>query len=230
MPTDNVQFNNKLSPQELAKARNQAEFINKKHQADGKSYGEGLGKDSFLQLLVTELTHQDPTNPMQDRDFIAQMAQFSSLEQMTNVNTQISELNSRGKLNEAYSLIGKRVQALDAQRGIPVDGTVSHVVRRQGEIRVVVDKYECRVDDVHAVFPSPQEIQKSSQTLKTDTDSQPVKNAPVIDSNVNTQESTSEMDFTTTEKGVRNSFNEFYNYYDNNINGYSKAVKSYSAY
>ncbi|HRX15716.1 MAG TPA: flagellar hook capping FlgD N-terminal domain-containing protein [Spirochaetota bacterium] len=230
MPTDNVQFNNKLSPQELAKARNQAEFINKKHQADGKSYGEGLGKDSFLQLLVTELTHQDPTNPMQDRDFIAQMAQFSSLEQMTNVNTQISELNSRGKLNEAYSLIGKRVQALDAQRGIPVDGTVSHVVRRQGEIRVVVDKYECRVDDVHAVFPSPQEIQKSSQTLKTDTDNQPVKNAPVIDSNVNTQKSTPEMDFTTTEKGVRNSFNEFYNYYDNNINGYSKAAKSYSAY
>ena len=230
MPTENVQFNNKLSPQELAKAKNQAEFVNKKHQADGKNYGEGLGKDSFLQLLVTELTHQDPTNPMQDRDFIAQMAQFSSLEQMTNVSTQMSELNSRGKLNEAYSLIGKRVQALDAQRGIPVDGTVSHVVRRQGEIRVVVDKYECRVDDVHAVFPSPRNIQQNSQTVTNDSDKQPAKSVSGILLKINDPKTYNGKDFTTTDKEVRNSFNEFYNYYDNNKSSYSKAVKSYSAY
>ena len=51
-----------------------------------RNIGE-LGKDDFLQLLVTQLRYQDPLNPMEDKEFIAQMAQFTSLEQMQNMNT-----------------------------------------------------------------------------------------------------------------------------------------------
>src|ERR1700741_3407172 len=51
-----------------------------------------LGKDAFLQLLITQLQHQDPTNPMDDREFISQMAQFSSLEQMQNMTKAIESL------------------------------------------------------------------------------------------------------------------------------------------
>ena len=51
--------------------------------ADTKTATDGLGRDSFLKLLVTQLQHQDPTQPQADGEFLAQLAQFSSLEQLT---------------------------------------------------------------------------------------------------------------------------------------------------
>lgn len=50
-----------------------------------------LDKDAFLRLLTTQLANQDPLNPMEDREFIAQLAQFSSLEQMQNLNKTVTE-------------------------------------------------------------------------------------------------------------------------------------------
>ncbi len=52
-----------------------------------------LGKDDFLQLLVTKLEHQDPLNPMEDEDFIAQLAEFSSLEQLNNIAEGLASSN-----------------------------------------------------------------------------------------------------------------------------------------
>ena len=56
---------------------------------------DSLGKDAFLQLLVTQLQHQDPTKPQADGEFIAQLAQFSSLEKLTQIATSIDALNAR---------------------------------------------------------------------------------------------------------------------------------------
>lgn len=77
-----------------------------------------LGKDDFLKLLITQLTQQDPTNPMKDQDFIAQMAQFSSLEQMKNIAGGISRMESK----QAYTLVGKVVSGPDLITGESIVG------------------------------------------------------------------------------------------------------------
>ena len=54
-----------------------------------KPRNDGLGRDAFLQLLVTQMSHQNPLQPQEDGAFIAQLAQFSSLEQLTNIESTL---------------------------------------------------------------------------------------------------------------------------------------------
>lgn len=80
-----------------------------------------LGKDDFLKLLITQLTQQDPTNPLKDQDFIAQMAQFSGLEQMKNISSGISRMEAK----QSYSLVGKVVSGPDIVTGEAVVGVAA---------------------------------------------------------------------------------------------------------
>ncbi|MDR2504089.1 MAG: flagellar hook assembly protein FlgD [Deltaproteobacteria bacterium] len=69
-------------------------------------------KDMFLKLLVAQLTHQDPLNPVEDKEFIAQLAQFTSVEELQKISggmTQMNESYERAQLNSAASLLGMRV-------------------------------------------------------------------------------------------------------------------------
>ncbi|MBQ9629377.1 MAG: flagellar hook assembly protein FlgD, partial [Synergistaceae bacterium] len=65
-----------------------------------------LGKDAFLKLLIAELSNQDPLNPMEDREFVSQMATFSSLEQMQNMNKTLESMAEANKFS-AVQYIGK---------------------------------------------------------------------------------------------------------------------------
>lgn len=56
-----------------------------------KNGNDSVDKDAFMKLLVTQLKNQDPLNPMEDKEFIAQMAQFSTLEQIENMNTNLQK-------------------------------------------------------------------------------------------------------------------------------------------
>ena len=72
-----------------------------------------LGKDAFLQILITQLQNQDPTQPMDDKEFISQMAQFSSLEQMQNMTTAMENLltsQNETQLMSYTSFVGKEVK------------------------------------------------------------------------------------------------------------------------
>ena len=67
-----------------------------------------LGKDAFLKLLIAELSNQDPTNPVEDREFISQMATFSTLEEMQNMNSTLTTMADANKFS-AVNYIGKAV-------------------------------------------------------------------------------------------------------------------------
>ena len=91
-----------------------------------------MGQDAFLKLLVTQLSNQDPLEPMKDQEFIAQMAQFSSLEQMQNMNKHLQAF-TQGFFDsqagyQAVSLIGKTVTAIDPDdAGKTIEGKVKLV-------------------------------------------------------------------------------------------------------
>lgn len=90
-----------------------------------KSGNADLGKDAFLQLLVTQLKHQDPLNPMDDKEFVAQLAQFTSLEQLMGINTGVTSMNEAFKQQQmmnAVSYIGKDVLASGDQISKIKDG------------------------------------------------------------------------------------------------------------
>jgi flagellar basal-body rod modification protein FlgD len=73
-----------------------------------------MDQDDFLKLLVAQLEHQDPLNPVDDKDMTAQLAQFSSLEQLTNINTGIKSLvdaQNQGSMLSAVGFIGKGIKA-----------------------------------------------------------------------------------------------------------------------
>jgi len=90
-----------------------------------------LGKDDFLKLFVGQLKHQDPLNPVEDAEFMGQMAQFSSLEQLTNVTKTL-------ETDRAFSLIGRAVTYTDTD-GTPKEGTVEKVVLENGTATLTVD-------------------------------------------------------------------------------------------
>lgn len=113
-----------------------------------KSGYDALDKNSFLKLLVTQLSKQDPTNPMNDREFISQMAQFSSLEQMNNVANSMNKL--RG--TQASQLIGKMVTGKDFVTEKPLQGIVtSAIYEPNGDVLLKVGGRFTKFDDISSV-------------------------------------------------------------------------------
>lgn len=87
-----------------------------------------LDKEDFLTLLVAQLTHQDPMNPMDDQQFTAELAQFSQLEQLTQINEGVnglSESSVQEQMVSAANYIGKDVRAVGDNLSIREDGSVS---------------------------------------------------------------------------------------------------------
>lgn len=83
-------------------------------------------KQQFLQLLLTQLKNQDPTQPFDSQKMLAQQAEFASLEQMQNLNTNFVALMAMQNVSQGTNLIGKNVVATDVD-GNPASGQVTGI-------------------------------------------------------------------------------------------------------
>lgn len=134
-----------------------------------------MGKDAFLQLLVSQLRNQDPLNPVNDKEFLAQMAQFSSLEQMQNLNENfetgiaglaetidgglydnfmaLSSINNNLIMQQnfqAMNLVGKGIIAVIKAHGEEetLEGVVQRVSFKDGRVHMEVDGRTFYMDEV----------------------------------------------------------------------------------
>ncbi|MDD5722890.1 MAG: flagellar hook assembly protein FlgD [Syntrophales bacterium] len=110
-----------------------------------------LGKNDFLNMLVAQLQNQDPLNPMNGEDFTAQLAQFSSLEQLSNVNDNMESLLLYNNVlcnYESVGLIGKEITAKGSQ--IVVDGGSADIIYNLPEDarEVTIEIYDMAGDRV----------------------------------------------------------------------------------
>jgi len=102
------------------------------NQSTDRTPSPDLGKEEFLKILMTQLQNQDPLSPMDDKEFISQMATFSSLEQMMNISKSVDTLVQSQLVSPViqYShMIGKDVsyQAYDKETGEKLDVETSRV-------------------------------------------------------------------------------------------------------
>jgi len=115
--------------------------------------GNNLDKDAFFKLLITQLKYQDPLTPMENTEFIAQMAQFSSLEQMANMNANLSQFLRIQALSEGASLIGRNVETVDADTGEIIRGEVVRVSFEEGSMYAYLDNdRKIDIEGITAVY------------------------------------------------------------------------------
>ena len=122
--------------------------ISETSQETEKKTGSALDKDDFLMLLVTQMKYQDPLEPESNTEYVAQLAQFSSLEQMQN-------LNSTATNTSAYTLVGKQVrirETSDTGAEREVQGMVEYVKMQNGKPYVSVNGEMYSYDDIVEVI------------------------------------------------------------------------------
>lgn len=101
-----------------------------------------LGNE-FMKLLMIQLRNQDPLDPINDKEFLGQLAQFSSLAELTKLNTTFSQALLMQQLNEARGLIGQNITFRDINSGDSLSGQVDGVkIREDGLIMLLVNGQE----------------------------------------------------------------------------------------
>ena len=142
-------INTQMSASEKFMVENEVNNYNKTLVREGRQTSSELGKDDFLKLLIAQLQNQDPTSPMENTEFISQMAQFSSLEQMTNMSSSFTKMAAYITGSEATATLGKTVE-LDIGDA-NVRGIVEGATRGENP-QILVNGMYYSMDKIKAVY------------------------------------------------------------------------------
>jgi len=124
-----------------------------------------LGQDEFLKLLVTQMRNQDPLKPVSDTEFIAQMAQFSNLEQTKQMSGDIAQLRASNDLAQGTALLGRHVRLAGAENTF-TNGIVTDLEVKEGEVSLIVNNkaYELgQVVSVNSEEPTAEEAAEETE-------------------------------------------------------------------
>ena len=121
------------------------------NQIEYRTAKKVLDQEDFLKLLITQFSTQDPLNPVTDTAFISQMAEFTTLENAKETQSEIIRLRQQSANQEAILMIGKQVELLSGDDGDIILGTVSKVLIDSDGPKLVVDGYPYSVDKVVAI-------------------------------------------------------------------------------
>lgn len=138
-----------MSTADMMQTQLEVDRFNKTLAVNGRTASQQLGKDDFLKLLIEQLSHQDPLSPMENTEFIAQMAQFSSLEQITNMSSGFNRLASMLGNSEAVNLVGKTVD-IGTEEG-RITGMVESVSRGENP-QVVVNGVPYAMTQIERIY------------------------------------------------------------------------------
>jgi len=143
-----MKLNLQMDPQQMAKVSYAADRHNKMLKAQGLKSDKGMGEDKYLKLLVTQLKYQDPMSPLKNQEFAAQMAQFSSLNQMTKLNSSMNKMLTSSRMSENYNLLGKKVEWVDRFSKKTQSGIVQSVALADGQPYLLVDGKKVKPADL----------------------------------------------------------------------------------
>jgi len=113
-----------------------------------ESLTQEMDKEAFLKILIAQLRNQDPLNPMDGDEFVAQMAQFSSLEQLTNLNESIKELKEQQQGMTAVNLLNREVTV--KVDGETLRGEVTGV-KMEADPKILIGDKHYKVKDIQEV-------------------------------------------------------------------------------
>ncbi len=144
-----------------------AEDYAKQQASTAAGTNSTLGKDAFLQLLVTQMQYQDPLDPQDNSEYLAQLAQFSALEQMTNVaenlektNTLVSNIDSSLLVGQLSSMIGQKLQWMTETAVTDENGNA--ITDANGKAKTTKTTYEGSVTGVSISDGAPSIIAKDA--------------------------------------------------------------------
>lgn len=142
-------LNTQMSAADKLAVDQAVDYFNKQNTVNGRQTSNQLGKDDFLKLLITQMQNQDPTEPMENTEFIAQMAQFSSLEQMTNMSTSFEKVANYISESSATSTLGKTVELNIGDT--TVKGIVEGTIRGE-KPEIIVNGMRYDINKIAAIY------------------------------------------------------------------------------